>query len=88
MTADEQSSDEQSAEVTISVDDDHVRDLDGVAERLREVGLSVDELLAEIGVIVGRIDASQAERLRDVEGVASVEPSRSYQLPPPEHEVQ
>jgi hypothetical protein len=76
------------AEVTVSVDDEHVTDVHGVAERLRAVGLSIDELFEELGVIVGRIDASEADRLRDVEGVASVERSRSYQLPPPESEIQ
>jgi hypothetical protein len=76
------------AEVTVSVDDEHATDVQGVAERLRAVGLSIEELFEELGVIVGRIDASQADRLRDVEGVASVERSRSYQLPPPESEIQ
>ena len=77
-----------SAEVTVSVDDEHATDLQGVAERLRAAGLSIDDLFEELGVIVGRIDESRADRLRDVEGVASVERSRSYQLPPPESEIQ
>lgn len=88
MSTDEQPSDEQAAEVTISVDDDHVGTLDAVAERLRAVGLSVDELLAEIGIITGRIAESRAGDLETVEGVAHVERSRSYQLPPPESDIQ
>ena len=82
------SGDEQSAEVTVSVDDEHLGDVDGVAERLREAGLSVDALLAEIGVITGRIEESRADALRDVEGVADVERSREFQLPPPDSEIQ
>jgi hypothetical protein len=88
VSTDEQLGDEQAAEVTISVDDDHAGALDAVAERLRAVGLSVDELLAEIGIITGRIAESRAGDLEAVEGVARVERSRSYQLPPPEAEIQ
>jgi hypothetical protein len=88
VSAQEQSGDEQVAEVTISVDEDHVGTLDAVAERLRAVGLSVDELLVEIGIITGRIAESRAEDLEGVEGVSRVERSRTYQLPPPESGIQ
>jgi DNA-binding ferritin-like protein len=88
MSADEQSSEEQSAEVSISVDDEYVGDLDEVAERLRALGLSVDELLSEIGIITGHIAESQADDLETVEGVAHVERSREYQLPAPDSEIQ
>ena len=71
-----------------SSDDDHAGDLDEVARRLRAVGLAVDELLAEIGIITGRIAESRASDLQTVEGVSHVERSRSYELPPPESEIQ
>ena len=88
MSADEQSSEEQAAEVTIAVDDDHVGNLDEVAERLRAVGMAVDELLGEIGIITGRIAESRKEELESVEGVSHVERSREYRLPPPDSEIQ
>lgn len=88
MSADEQSSQEQPAEVTVSVDEDHVGNLDEIAERLEALGLSVEELLGEIGVITGRIEESRAGDLEAVEGVAHVERSRGYQLPPPESDIQ
>jgi hypothetical protein len=88
VSAGEQSSDEHSAEVTISVDDEHVGNLDEVAQRLREAGLSVGELLAEIGIITGRIAESRADDLEKVEGVAHVERGREYQLAPPDSEIQ
>lgn len=88
MSADQGSVEDQSFEVTIAVDDDHVGDLDAVARRLREAGLSVENVLAEIGIITGRIDGSRAANLEDVEGVAQVERSREYQLAPPDSEIQ
>jgi hypothetical protein len=75
-------------EVTVSVDDAHVADVHEVAERLREAGLSIDELSEELGVISGTIDESKADALREIDGVASVERSRDYQLPRPDSEVQ
>jgi hypothetical protein len=88
MSADEGSVEDQSFEVTIAVDDRHVGDLDAVASRLREAGLSVENVLAEIGVITGRTDEEHAAALEDVEGVAHVERSREYQLAPPDSEIQ
>jgi hypothetical protein len=88
MSADEGSVEDQSFEVTIAVDDRHVGDLDAVASRLREAGLSVENVLAEIGVITGRTDEEHAASLADVEGVAHVERSREYQLAPPDSEIQ
>jgi len=76
------------AEVTISVDDDYLADFRGVAERLREAGLSIEDLLEELGVITGRIDESKAQELEGIEGVAHVERSRDYQLAPPDSEIQ
>ena len=88
MSAEERSGGDQSFEVTVAVDDDHVGDLDAVASRLREAGLSVENVLAEIGMITGRTDEAHAAGLQDVEGVAHVERSREYQLAPPDSEVQ
>ncbi len=75
-------------DVTVSVDDEHVADVREVADRLREAGLSINELFEELGVITGQIDESRADTLKNVEGVASVERSRDYQLAPPDSDIQ
>jgi len=80
--------DESSAEVTISVDEGHLAVIDEVAERLREAGMSVDDVLSEIGVITGRISEAEADGLADVEGVADVERSHGFQLAPPDSDIQ
>jgi hypothetical protein len=88
VSADERSGGEHSAEVTIAVDEDHLGDLDAVASRLREAGMSVGTLLREIGIITGRIEDSRADDLENVEGVAHVERGREYRLAPPDSEIQ
>ena len=75
-------------EVTVSVDDEHAAEIHEVAERLTEVGMSVDGLLEEIGVITGSVDGDIADRLMLVEGVEHVEHSREYELAPPDSDIQ
>jgi hypothetical protein len=74
--------------LTVSVDDEHLDRLENVADRLREAGMQVDRALPTIGTITGAVAASKLPALRAVEGVADVEESREYQLPPPDSPIQ
>lgn len=76
------------ADIVVSVDEDHLADVGAVAERLQRAGLTVDETLADIGVITGSVDPARTAELEAVEGVAHVERSREFQLPPPDSDVQ
>jgi hypothetical protein len=74
--------------VIVTVDDAHRAELDAVAESLRRHGLHVEQVLADVGLIAGRLPADRALGELRVEGVAAVEEARSVRLPPPDAPVQ
>lgn len=74
--------------LSVAVKDDYLDRFSDVAEDCRKAGLKVEEELEQIGVITGTIDAAKADALKKVRGVAHVEESHDYQLPPPESEIQ
>lgn len=74
--------------VAISVDDDHLDDLDKVVSELRRVGLQVDNVLDAVGVVTGTVAGSAVEALESVPGVAEVELQRVHRIAPPDGEVQ
>ena len=75
-------------DVNVSVADDHLDGFPDVVERMKKVGLKVHQQMEAVGVVSGSIDPAKLADLERVEGVAAVEPSRSFQLPPPESDVQ
>jgi hypothetical protein len=74
--------------VSVSVDDAHVNQILKVAEGLQSVGMDVEQTLPSVGVISGSISSDQVNRLYEIEGVQHIEPERSYQLAPPDSNVQ
>jgi hypothetical protein len=71
-------------QVVISVADDQVADMDTVVEALRQAGLRVSEILDSVGVVTGTVDGDALGSLSTVPGVAEVERSREFLLPPDE----
>jgi hypothetical protein len=63
--------------VCVTVDESYVLELDAVAERCRRVGMLVDAVMDDLGVITGRIAPGLLPRLADVTGVAYAEPTRN-----------
>lgn len=76
------------ARVTVSVDDEHLDDLDQVADALRAQGMEIAQVLGSLGVITGRVPEDRRETLTAVEGVASVDDELIHRLPPPDAPVQ
>jgi hypothetical protein len=75
-------------QVVISVADDQVGDMASVVDALRHAGLRVTEVLHSVGVVTGTVDGDALGSLSTVPGVAEVEPSRVFELPPPDSPVQ
>lgn len=71
-------------QVVISVADDQVDDMSSVVAALRHAGLRVAEVLDSVGVVTGTVDGDALGNLTTVPGVAEVERSRMFQLPPDE----
>ena len=75
--------------ITISVADDALDRIDEVVAALEAGGLHVEQVLRPLGVITGSVeDTGRVQALGAVTGVASVEPQRTVQLPPPGSDVQ
>ncbi len=76
------------AKVTVTVADDHLAQTAAVAEQLRAAGMNVGEVLEALGVITGWMPAEQRATIEALPGVAAVEGETTFQLAPPDSEVQ
>lgn len=74
--------------IVVSVDDDHLGQIDEVVERLQAAGMHVEQVLHPVGVITGSVDDPRLTLLSAVPGVAAVEPQRAFRLPPPDADIQ
>jgi hypothetical protein len=63
--------------IIISVDDEHLETILEVVSALEAVGMKVENIMPEVGVISGSIDAAKSEALSNIEGVEYVEISRN-----------
>ncbi len=75
-------------EVSVSVDDAYLNQIEQISQRLKSFGMSVKQTLPSIGVINGSIESERLESLNQIEGVSSVELQQGYQLPPPSSPIQ
>jgi hypothetical protein len=76
-------------EVVASTDPAHPARISEVADGLARAGLRDVQVLDAVGVITGTVDDdADLEALRQVAGVAAVEPSREVGIPPPDAPVQ
>ena len=75
-------------DVVISVADSHLAHFENVVKQLRSKGLKVASAMEQIGTISGSITPEKLDALSKVKGVAAVERSQTYQLPPPDSEIQ
>lgn len=63
-------------------------DARAVAEGLRAAGMDVDQVLGAAGIVTGSVAAGMRAGLTDVPGVASVEAEHTFQIAPPDAEIQ
>jgi hypothetical protein len=74
-------------DVVVLVDDDHLRSMATVAERLRAAGMRIDSQ-DELGTLTGAVEPTRLGRLQQVDGVERVEAARGFRLQPPDAEIQ
>ncbi|MUG98304.1 ketohydroxyglutarate aldolase [Scytonema sp. UIC 10036] len=63
--------------IVVSVDDEHLHQILDAVTNLQAAGMSVENVMPEVGVISGSVDSTQLETLSQIEGVAAVEISRN-----------
>ncbi|PRY65822.1 hypothetical protein B0H98_102354 [Vreelandella songnenensis] len=66
--------------ITISSD----RSITDIAARLKAEGLTICDLLEDIGCITGEADNATAERLKHIDGVVDIAPDMPIDLGPPD----
>jgi hypothetical protein len=74
--------------LTVSIKDEHIPRFTELVDRIKKTGFEVDQELPSSGVVTGRIESEKIDDLKKLNEVAHVEESRSYQIPPPESDVQ
>ena len=74
-----QKPDERVERITVTIDDDHLAEIQTVAVALQNVGMNVGQVLATIGIITGDAPAAKIDELKQVAGVVDVEPDQPMQ---------
>jgi hypothetical protein len=76
------------ARFSVTVDDGHLADMDGVAQALRASGMQVERVLGSLGLITGQAPAGARPTFLAIDGVTSVDELLRVQLAPPDAPVQ
>lgn len=68
--------------MTVTLDDDHLAQAQQMSDAFEGMGLRVERVMPEIGVITGSGEEALLDRLRALDGVAEARPERGARLPP------
>jgi hypothetical protein len=74
--------------ITVTAQDDQLEQIDDLANRLRQAGMEVEQVHAPLGVITGSVTSSNRASVEQVPGVMAIEDETSFQIPPPDADVQ
>ncbi|MDX6683136.1 MAG: hypothetical protein QOG94_3175 [Solirubrobacteraceae bacterium] len=74
--------------VTVTVADSALAEIEQLAGRLRRAGMAVDAVLGAIGIITGSVASARLASIRTLPGVAAVEEQTTFQIAPPDADVQ
>ncbi len=75
-------------QISVSVDDAHLSQIEQISEQLKSSGMNVEQTLSTIGVVNGSIQSDKLNSLDQIEGVKNVEPQQGCQLAPPSSDLQ
>ena len=74
--------------VTIAVSENYKGRMAEVVQNLSSAGMDVEQSMEQLGLIVGSVDAKNVKALSQVEGVLHAEQAQTFQLAPPESDIQ
>lgn len=74
--------------VTVSIDEAYLNQFQQITEAMQATGLEIDRTMPRIGIVTGSIHQDRISALDEIEGVEHVERERTYQLAPPDSEIQ
>ena len=75
-------------QVSVSVDDAHLPQIEQISQQLKSSGMNVEQILSSIGVINGSIQSDQLDSLSKIEGIQNIQSQQSYNLAPPDSDLQ
>lgn len=70
--------------VTVILDETGDCTTEALADRLRQAGMQVEQVLDEIGMITGTVAPEHRAKVSTLPGVAGVEDETTFQAPPPD----
>lgn len=79
---------DESHDVVITVADENLADIEGLAQKLAAKGLGNANVLASAGLITGSAAPQALAGLEAEPGVTAVEAAGGVQIPPPDSEIQ
>lgn len=74
--------------ISVSVDDAHLSQISQISQQLQSSGMNIEQTLSTIGIVSGSIQADKLNSLYQIEGVKDVESQQSFQLAPPNSDIQ
>jgi hypothetical protein len=74
-------------DLLVMVDKNRRADLDEVAKSLEAQGFRVQQKISRFRTILGTGESSLVDKLQSVEGVESVRPQGTFQLPPMDEKI-
>lgn len=75
-------------QVSISVERAYLPQIEQISQQLQSFGMNVEQILSSIGVISGSIEPDKLNSLYQIKGVQNIESQQSYQLAPPNSDLQ
>ena len=75
-------------QVSISVERAYLPQIEQISQQLQSFGMNVEQVLSSIGVISGSIEPDKLNSLYQIKGVQNIESQQSYQLAPPNSDLQ
>lgn len=71
--------DEQVERIVITVDDQHLAEIQAVATALQAAGVKVNNVMPIAGIITGEVSQTKMQELKGVSGVVDVEVDQEMQ---------
>jgi hypothetical protein len=71
--------DEKIERIIVTVDDQHLPEIQSVATALQAAGMQVDSILPGTGIITGAVTQSKMQELKTVPGVVDIEVDQEMQ---------
>ncbi|NHD15835.1 MULTISPECIES: hypothetical protein [unclassified Actinopolyspora] len=70
-----------SERVVVTLGEEWLNDPETAAEELRRSGMRVEQVLDQLGVVLGSLSEADAEQVRGLPGVVAVEAEGSFGIP-------